>query len=257
MTTGNAYTERTRAAREHRAHCVGMAPGIARVVAAQKSSDDGSCSATIRRHRGCRVQTPGVPLKRQTPRTRPMGREALLLAGIALVLVLSGCWIWPWPTYPCTVNCGGCTGRPCPPDPTPLPTCTSYSPIIVCALGGCGTLDVDPTASPPQARLRVGTTSLLVLGAANRVPELCESPVGSSPIAWVSSDATVATIRPATAEEAHTPYWYSVVQAVNPGDTLIFAEGVQAPEGPVRARLAYCPDARSCVPVDLVLRVIP
>jgi hypothetical protein len=104
--------------------------------------------------------------------------------------------------------------------------------------------------------MRVGTTSLLGLGAVNRVPEFCQTPVGS-PIAWVSSDATVATIRRATAEEADTPYWYSVVQAVTPGDTLISAEGVQTPDGPGRARLAYCPDSRSCVPVELVLRVIP
>jgi hypothetical protein len=207
------------------------------------------------RHRGCRVLGSGDPLKRQTPRTRRIGRKALLLAGLILLSPLAGCW--PVLTWPCGVACGGCSDRPCPPDPTPFPTCTSYSPIIVCSLGGCGTLDVDPTASPPQARMRVGTTSLLSLGAVNRVPEFCEPPVGSSPIAWVSSDATVATIRPATAEEAHTPYWYSVVQAVNPGDTLIYAEGVQTPEGPVRVRLAYCPDSRSCVPVDLVLRVIP
>jgi len=104
--------------------------------------------------------------------------------------------------------------------------------------------------------MRVGTTSILGLVTIKRVPEICQPPVGSSPVAWVSSDATVATIRPATAEEAFTPYWYSVVQAVKPGDTLIFAEGVQTPEGPVRAPLVYCPEL-SCVPVELLLRVIP
>src|SRR5437899_3032311 len=54
ITTGNGCTERTRAAGEHRAQCVGKTPTTAGVAAAQKPLTAVPARATVGRHRQCR-----------------------------------------------------------------------------------------------------------------------------------------------------------------------------------------------------------
>jgi hypothetical protein len=97
----------------------------------------------------------------------------------------------------------------------------------------------------------VGQRSFITLTSINVAPAGCFIQ-RTSLAAWVSSDPTVANITD------KPPVTLVTLRAVSPGDTMIFADGVQTPSGPVRAPLAYCPgDARTaCVPVNLMLRVV-
>jgi hypothetical protein len=145
------------------------------------------------------------------------------------------------------------------------PTCTGFSWIVeavACrdtilsdSCAGISGLVVDPSAEPPQARMRAGEAALLQLKPLNPTPPggACAfDPGGLFP--WISSEPAVART------ERTTINTYVVIRAVSPGDAHIFADGVSTPGGPIRASLAYCPDAGPgavCAPIPLVLRVLP
>ena len=163
-------------------------------------------------------------------------RIARLALGCTVSFVLPACW-----------SPSGIFGPA--PKPTTAPDCSSYSWIVAPYSSNSELLVIDPSATPPQARLKAGQQSLVELISINEVPAHCN--VHRSFTAWVSSDPAIASIGGAPTN--------SVVPltALSAGDTLIFVEGVQTPAGPVRAQLAYCPDRTACVPVNLVLRVVP
>jgi len=139
--------------------------------------------------------------------------------------------------------------------------CSNYSwAAVPDTCGGCaGYMDliVDRSASPPQARLQAGERTFIKLVAINRAPAGC---LDTQQIAipsfsgWVSSDPSVASLEGFLGGSRVT------VRAASAGDALIFADSVYTPSGPIRAQLAYCPATNqdaACVPINLVLRVVP
>jgi hypothetical protein len=159
-------------------------------------------------------------------------RFAGLALGCATCVVLPACW-----------SPSGIFGPP-----TTAPDCSSYSWIVI-PLSNAEPLVIDPGATPPQARLKEGQRTLVRLISINQVPTGCNVHLTFS--AWVSSNPAIASIGGAPTNDI-VP-----LTALSAGDTLIFVEGVLTPAGPVRAQLAYCPDHTGCVPVNLVLRVVP
>lgn len=145
------------------------------------------------------------------------------------------------------------------------PACTGFSwiaepvrcqdtflPSASCA--GIGDLMLDPGASPPQARMRVGEAVLVQLSAVNPVPPdgSCSFNPGGL-FSWVSSEPGIARV------ESTSINTLVVVRAVAPGDADVHADGVNTPGGTVRAPLAVCVEGRAgaaCIPGPLVLRVV-
>lgn len=184
---------------------------------------------------------------------------------IALVLtlcVLPGCGDILGKEFRCSFSFAPSSETGCPQQTRP---CTGFSWIVTAvhcedtilqsSCAGITDLVVDPSASPPQARMRVGEATLLSLSHINPTPpdnNGCSfNPGGFFP--WVSSDPAVARTEPTSVNT------FVVIRAVSRGDAEIFAEGVSTPSGAIRAPLAYCADSQqgaSCLPTPLVLRVI-
>jgi hypothetical protein len=105
------------------------------------------------------------------------------------------------------------------------------------------------SASPAEARLRVGQGSRLLISPINVVPTSCVSILPLYDGAFSSSAPSVAAIeRPGV-----------FLRAVGVGSAIITVEGVPIPSGTMRAQLGYCPGGEysDCVPVNLKLVVVP
>ena len=146
----------------------------------------------------------------------------------------------------CGLNFGGLPVPGCQSTPS---ICTKVSWILVIP-----NAELDPNAVPPQARLRVGGRGAPVLWPINLEGAGC-SPGLMYDAAFMSSDPAVAVVEYIGSPAAPS----AQVRAVSPGDTVISAASVQTPTGPIQARLGYCPGGAysNCVPVNLILRVIP
>jgi hypothetical protein len=184
-------------------------------------------------------------------------RRAVEASALVLLVLLPACGNYD------SLRCAlGVTLPTCPPTPPPVP-CAGFSWIVKpvqcegmarASCAGMADLDVDPNASPPQARLRVGQATLLELSPINPTPPdgaCLFNPGGVFP--WISSDPAVARIERTNVNTS------VIVRAESRGDAEIFADGVSTPAGPIRASLAYCTDSRqgaSCTPINLVLRVV-
>jgi hypothetical protein len=183
--------------------------------------------------------------------------RAIQTSVVLLLSLLYGCGNYD------SLKCGlGVTGPQCP--QVARAPCTGFSWIVKAvhcqdtilrdSCVGITDLVLDPSASPPQARMRVGEATLLELSHINPAPpdgDCSFNPGGFFP--WVSSNPAVARTERTTINTS------VVIRGVAPGDADIFADGVNTPGGAIRAPLAYCPDSRqgaSCSPTPLVLRVV-
>jgi hypothetical protein len=152
---------------------------------------------------------------------------------------------------------------PCAGGACALPPCTGFSWIVKAvhcedtllktSCAGITDLVIDPSATPPQARMSVGEAARVELSPINPMPPNGACVFNPGGFSFVSSNPAAARIEKTTINTDVT------IRAEGPGDAEILADGVSTPTGPVRAPLAYCADSRqgaACVPIPLILRVL-
>ncbi len=193
-------------------------------------------------------------MKREPRSARGAGlRSTLLLAGCIGAGCTAGLVDGPSAECARSFSAPGCPAAPVDPPPACTRVTWNVYPGSCPAGDECGLLAqlaFDPRAEPPQARLRVGQRVLLTVSTAVQEPRGCVwfDPVSPS---WSSRQPGIVAL-----EQRSVPSEI-VVKGLAPGDTVVTAAGLGSPAGPVSATLVGCAANAPCVPVAMVLRVVP